>query len=50
MTVFVVWYTNVRGNESLIGIFSTREKAQKCINSYTYWDKLSLSINEETVE
>lgn len=50
LTVFLVWHTGFHDNDSLVGIFSTRDKAQKCLNKYTHWDQRAMRIEEEKVE
>lgn len=50
MVVFAVWHTSVIDQQSLVGLFSTREKAQKCIKGYTFCDQRSMRIEEEIVE
>jgi len=49
-TVFVVYHTNAYDQESLLGIYSTREKAKKRIKGYTFWDQRAMHIEEEVVE
>jgi len=49
-TVYVVYHTNVCEQESLVGIYSTREKAEKRIKGYTFWDQRAMHIEEEVVE
>lgn len=48
--VYVVYHTNVCDQESLVGIYSTREKAEKRIKGYTFWDQRAMHIEEEVVE
>lgn len=48
--VYVVYHTNVCDQESLVGIYSTRDKAQKCIKGYTHWDQQAMRIEEEKVQ
>lgn len=49
-TVYVVYHTNACDQESLVGIYSTREKAKKRIKGYTFWDQRAMHIEEEVVE
>lgn len=50
MVVYAVWFTKITEEESLVGLFSTKEKAQKCIKGYTFWDQKAMHIQEETVQ
>lgn len=50
MVVYTVWYTKITDEEVLVGLFSTREKAQKCIKGYTFWDQKAMRIEEETIQ
>lgn len=50
MTVFLVWHTGFGDNDRFVGVFSTRDKAQKRIKEYTWYDQRSMRIEEEKVE
>lgn len=49
MKVFVLYYASC-DCERVIGIYSTREKAEKRIKQYTPWDRPNLYIEEEVVQ
>lgn len=50
MKVFAVWHSGFDDNDNLVGLFSTREKAEKHIKEFTPWDRAALRIEEEVVE
>lgn len=48
--VFAVWHSGFHDNDNLVGLFSNRKKAEKCIEGYTPWDRPHLRIEEEVVQ
>lgn len=49
MTVFLLFYAGCNW-ELLVGVFSSREKAEKRIKEYTSYERPALYIEEEVVE
>lgn len=51
MNVYLVWYDQFDDvNSDLIGVYSTLEKANERKAGYTFYDQMSISIEEVVVE
>lgn len=51
MIVYLVWYeTGYDGRDDLIGVYSTLEKANERKAGYTFYDQMSIRIEEVEVE